>query len=85
MAIIETGDIVLHKPTGEQWVVACVVGEKLSWCGWPEGSANLEDCELIQVASDDERFSLLQEMSRMPGNDHRKRYAIEKLKDYEEA
>ena len=41
--------------------------------------------DVSELFPDDERFSLLQEMARMPGNDHRKRYAIEKLKDYDEA
>ena len=27
--MIDTGDIVRHIPTGEMWVVACVIGDKL--------------------------------------------------------
>lgn len=48
---IDTGDTVLHGPTGERWVVACVQGDRLSWCGWPEGTANLADCVLVEKAS----------------------------------
>jgi hypothetical protein len=72
---IDTGDTVLHKPSGETWTVAYVRGDHLSWCGWPEGIAILSDCELVKAASDDERMSLLQQMARMEGNDSRGRYA----------
>ena len=34
---IDTGDTVKHGPTGETWVVAYVQGDRLAWCGWPEG------------------------------------------------
>lgn len=36
---IDTGDTVKHKPTGEEWLVAGVKGDRLMWCGWPEGWA----------------------------------------------
>jgi hypothetical protein len=72
---IDTGDTVLHKPTGETWTVAYVQDGHLSWCGWPEGTAEVSDCELVKAASDDDRMSLLQQMSRMDGNDARGRYA----------
>jgi hypothetical protein len=76
MSAIDTGDTVRHKPTGEKWLVACVEGERLSWCGWPEGTANVSDCELIQKAPPVEKESLLRRLADMRnGNDHRCRYA----------
>jgi len=32
MGEIDTGDYVLHKPSGETWLVAFVKDEKLWWC-----------------------------------------------------
>jgi hypothetical protein len=40
---IDTADHVLHGPSGETWVVAYVEGDRLAWCGWPEGEAKLAD------------------------------------------
>lgn len=73
---IDTGDVVLHGPTNERWLVAFVQGENLSWCGWPEGLAKLADCRLIEKASPEKRLMLLNEMAAMPTDqDHRARYA----------
>ena len=72
---IDTGDIVLHRPTGETWVVAGVIGDTLMWVGWPEGCAKLSDCELQEKATQNERNELLQRLSKMNGDDIRKRHA----------
>lgn len=73
--MIDTGDVVLHAPTGERWVVACVEGNQLSWCGWPEGWAKLEDCTLAEKATPGRRLELLHAMAKMHNNDHRRRFA----------
>jgi hypothetical protein len=61
---IDTGDYVLHRPTGEQWIVAYVHGDRLAWCGWPEGEAALADCELVEKATPERREHWLQEMAK---------------------
>lgn len=80
---IDTGDSVLHRPTGEHWVVACVQDGRLSWMGWPEGTASLSDCELIDKATPQRRMYWLQELAKPNGgesdNDHRRRYARHRL------
>jgi uncharacterized protein involved in tolerance to divalent cations len=73
--MFDTADVVRHGPTGEEWVVACVDSERLSWCGWPEGMAEVKDCTLVKKATSEERMKLLEEMADMSGYDHRKRYA----------
>jgi hypothetical protein len=77
--MIDTGDRVLHGPTGEKWVVAYVQDDRLAWCGWPEGSAQLSDCTLIEKATPEYRDELLRAMTEMKGDDARKRYAIQRL------
>lgn len=47
---IEPGDHVHHHPTGEDWVVRYVKGDRMSWLGWPPGEAKLSDCLLIKKA-----------------------------------
>lgn len=76
---IDTGDYVLHKPSGECWIVACVQGNDLSWCGWPEGMARLIDCELIEKATPEYKEQLLHELANMNYPDHRSRYAKYRL------
>jgi hypothetical protein len=75
MMSIDTGDTVFHAPSGERWVVALVSGTRLSWCGWPEGTADLKDCTLIDKATPEERLELLNEMAAMGEPDHRGQYA----------
>ncbi len=60
---IRTGDTVLHKPSDERWLVAYVQGDRLAWCGWPEGEAKLSDCELIKACSDEQHWKLVREIA----------------------
>jgi hypothetical protein len=73
--VIDTADVVLHGLTGERWVVACVDGDRLRWCGWPEGSAELKDCTLVEKATPEARLKLLMEIAEMREPDHRGRHA----------
>ena len=75
---IDTADSVLHGPTGETWLVAYVEGDRLAWCGWPEGEANLADCTLTKKATPEQRNKLLSEMAGCT-NDRRGRYARQRL------
>ena len=48
---IKPNDVVIHKPSGEKWLVAGVCAEqgKLIPCGYPFPSVvNLADCELLE-------------------------------------
>lgn len=64
---IDTGDHVRHGPTGEDWVVRYVRGDRLAWCGWPPGEANLSDCALIRKATPEERVAAQVEVARQRG------------------
>ena len=54
MSTPRCGDTVLHRPSGETWVVAWCEGEDLAWCGWPNGLAMTADCDTVSAATDDE-------------------------------
>lgn len=83
--VIGTGDVVRHLPTGETWIVACVSNGKLSWCGWPEGMADLADCVLVEKATPEQRATLLVDLAAMSGSDHRKSFALGILAQTSEA
>lgn len=75
---IDTADVVLHGPSGEAWVVAYVKGDRLAWCGWPEGEAMLADCTLTEKATPEQRETLLRAMADSP-DDRLSRYARQRL------
>ena len=78
---IDTADTVYHKPTKESWVVACVHGDRLHWCGWPDGSALLSDCELKTKATPEARDRLLKQIAGSSGQGHRPSCARARLTD----
>ncbi len=80
---MDTGDVILHKPTGERWVVAYVSGRHLFCCGWPLSAALVNDCELVHAATPEDRLRLLEQMASMSGSDSRKQYALQRLSDAE--
>lgn len=78
--MIDTGDTVFHRPTGGTWLVAFVEGTRLAWCGWPFGYAKIDDCELVQKASEAERDALLRKLATMRDtSDTRRQYARRRL------
>ncbi len=54
------GDEVLHRPTGETWLLICdEENGVVAPGGWPDTRASASDCELVRAASDDERLETL--------------------------
>lgn len=76
---IDTGDVVRHNPSGEEWVVAYVIDGRLCACGWPFSEVNLSECTLVKKATADERVELLQQMASGTG-DSRGTYATKTLR-----
>jgi hypothetical protein len=69
----ELGDTVLHKPSGEQWLVAYVRDGRLAACGWPDEIVPASDCALISRMPLGKKLSLLRLMATSTG--HRAEYA----------
>lgn len=76
---IDTGDTVKHGPTGETWVVAYVRGDRIAWCGWPEGEASLKHCTLVEQCDDAYRMKLLQDLAAIDSQDARRQYGKQRL------
>lgn len=72
---IDTGDIVHHGPSGEDWIVAYVQGDTLCPCGWPETLAKLADCTLTRKATPTQRRELLYSLAAIRESDSRARHA----------
>ncbi len=85
MSDIDTADVVTHCPSGEEWLVAYVDGDRLAWCGWPAGTAARADCVLTRKATPEQRDELLHHMASMSDDDPRRRYARRALGLHEHA
>lgn len=73
---MQTGDTVLHKPSGETWSVAFVEGDELVPRGWPLSYAKVSDCELVTACSWEVRREILRDMAKMINlSDPRRQYA----------
>ncbi|HYE57249.1 MAG TPA: hypothetical protein VD948_02040 [Rhodothermales bacterium] len=67
------GDTVLHRPSGERWVVAYADPETdtLSWAGRPNGRAKLSDCELVRRWTDARHREWVEQFMASRERDHR--------------
>lgn len=61
------GDTVKHLPTGETWQVAYVDGDRMSWAGWPEGEADVADCVVERLCTDEEHLRAVASWRRSRG------------------
>lgn len=48
-----TNDVVAHRVTGEEWVVAFVEGGYLAPCGWPMCLVPVSECDIITRSTDE--------------------------------
>jgi hypothetical protein len=69
MDVIDIGDIIKHRPTGETWIVALVEDKDVYYCGYPFGGfGNLSDCELIKKATNLERERVIRDLLNCRGS-----------------
>lgn len=70
--LLRCADHVLHRPTGEKWLLACdEQNGEIICCGWPETFARASDCDLLKAATDEERLELLREVAKPGRSDTR--------------
>lgn len=74
MRKFRAGDEVFHHPSKENWKLACDASDNgdVLPCGWPCTIAHANDCELIQAATDTERWNTLVSWSH-PGDAEKSR------------
>lgn len=68
---IEIADTVIHRPSGEEWVVARVTEKHVYPAGWPPCRADLSDCILTSKATPEQRDKMLNALRRLPRDDDR--------------
>ena len=66
------GDIILHKPSGEHWVVArvCEDGDIIA-AGWPCTYGNAWDVELLEACNDMRHAAMKRDLRGLPPDDPR--------------
>lgn len=75
---MRTGDKVRHKYANQVLTVAHVSGKVVAWCGYPDGVSSVDDCELVEACSDEEHWSLVEEVAR-DGTGRRQGHCIRRL------
>lgn len=75
------GDVVRHRPTDEEWVVASVSpnGDQLSPAGWPGGYVPVSDCELVNQATDQQHVDMLLQVTSSHDDSLRRFWAVQAL------
>ena len=56
---LRIGDVVFHRPSGEEWMVAAVDGKFFYAAGWPETLALVSDVGPVRAASDAEHVRMV--------------------------
>jgi hypothetical protein len=69
---VKIGDTVLHKPSGEQWVVARIYSNgDIIPAGWPCSLGRAEDIELVEECSEEAHDYLREKLTHLPPSDPR--------------
>lgn len=67
-APFRAGDIVNHRKSGENWLLACDEFDGYVMpSGWPESAEPANSCDLVKAATDEERVAMLEEVSKSKG------------------
>lgn len=75
---IRAGDAVLHRPSGERWLVAAVNDQGDLYCaGWPCTRSSIEDCDLLEATSDDRHTEMVYACARIRESDPRRSYSLQ--------
>lgn len=75
-----TGDVVFHKPSGEQWLLAWADDVYVYPYGWPDSRAEAVDCKLLEAASDEKHAKCLAEVAESKSDRYSTRAARHHLK-----
>lgn len=68
---LDSGDVFIHRPTGRQYTAACVHDGYVRTLGHPEITLRVEDCELVNAATYEQRIATLQALASSSSNNHR--------------
>lgn len=82
MMKIKAGDVVYHRPTGEEWLAVTDEERGTFFAGgWPETLAYASDCDIITVATEEENLRWLKECSEGSGSSMRELVARRQYKE----
>ena len=74
------GDVVRHRPSGEEWIVAFCERGMLAPSGWPCCVVPASDCEMITAASEEEHVKHVREWLASPASeDDLRRSVVERM------
>lgn len=75
---IRAGDAVLHRPSGERWLVAAVNDQGDLYCaGWPCTRAEVADCDLVEATSEERHLEMVFACARIRDSDPRRSCSLQ--------
>ena len=77
--MIDAGDLILHKPTGQHHMVCCVHDQWLHTAGHPEKRLMVSDCIVEEEATAEARMDMLHKLAQVQGSGHRPKCARARL------
>jgi hypothetical protein len=80
---MRTGDVILHRPSGEKWLVAWADDKHVICCGWPESQALIADCDLIEPATEEKHRRIVTEIATLSQRDLRQVRCAELLASWQ--
>ena len=82
---MDTGDVIFHRPSKTQYLVACVHGDFLHTIGYPEKKLLVESCDLVTQANSTLRRQQIETLAGSTAHTHRPVCARERLAKEQEA
>jgi hypothetical protein len=76
---LDTGDIIVHRPTKDVYMVACVHYPYLHTAGYPEMRLQVDSCVLKTKATESQRRANLEAMAQSASKGHRATCARERM------
>lgn len=69
---MRAGDVVKHRQSGEEWVLARVHNGYVYPAGWPACRTLAGNCDLVEAATDEQHVQMLRDVQNISGYDCRK-------------
>jgi len=79
MSDFDTGDVFVHVPSGDVYIVACVHDDIIRTAGVPEKMFGVTDCAMKDKATDQQFRQALSNLAAASSNNHRPVCARQRL------
>ena len=68
---MRAGDIVFHRESGEEWLIAKTCESGFYLAGWPCTRLHESQCDLVRAATDEEHRAVVEQCATLSKDDPR--------------